>query len=88
MSSRFKFRQMSTFLENETLTPEHPKVLEVGLVTGDYFIRSLVQAFAEIELIGCMTCGVDGFGPKVLRRLELRDTSPTYLLLQTLLPLF
>ena len=51
MSSSLKFRQTNTFLENETLTPEHPEVLEVGLVTGEYLIWSLVQAFAEIEPI-------------------------------------
>ena len=51
MSSSLKFRQTDTFLENETLTPEHPKVLEVGLVTGEHLIWSLVQAFAEIEPI-------------------------------------
>ena len=51
MRSRLKFRQTSTFLEDETLTPEHPEVLEIGLVTGKNRIRSLVQAFAEIEPI-------------------------------------
>src|SRR6187399_1331508 len=66
MSSRFKFRQTNTFLEDETLTPEYPEVLEIGLVTGKYLIWSLVQAFAEIEPIGCMACGVDGFGPEVV----------------------
>ena len=66
MSSSLKFRQTNTFLENETLTPEHPKVLEVRLVPGEYLIRSLVQAFAEIETIGCMTSCVDGFGPEVV----------------------
>ena len=71
ISSSLKFRQTNTFIENETLTPEHPEVLEIGLVAGEYLIRSLVQAFAEIEPIGCMTCGVDGFGPKVVWRLEL-----------------
>ena len=71
MSSRFEFRQTDTFLENETLKPEHPKVLEVGLVADTYLIWSLVQTFAEIEPIGCMTSGVDGFGPKVVGRLEL-----------------
>ena len=63
MSSSLKFRK-NTFLENEILAPEHPEVLEVGLITGKYFIRSLVQVFAKIEPIGCMTCGVDGFSPK------------------------
>ena len=62
---------MNTLFKNETLTTEHPEVLEVGLVTGKYLIWSLVQAFAKIEPIGCMTCGVDGFGPKVVWRLEL-----------------
>src|SRR3954464_1749829 len=38
MSSCLKFRQTNTFLENETLTPEHPKVLAVGLVTGENII--------------------------------------------------
>ena len=71
MSSSLKFRQTNTFLENEILTLVHPEVLEVGLVAGKYLIWSLVQAFAEIEPIGCMTCGVDGFGPKVVRRFEL-----------------
>ena len=51
MSSSLKFRQTNTFLENETLTPEYPELLEVWLVTSKYFIRSLVQAFAEIEPI-------------------------------------
>ena len=51
MSSSLKFRQTHTFLENETLTPEHPEVLEVGLVIDKYLIRSLLQAFAEIEPI-------------------------------------
>ena len=76
MSSSLKFRQMNTFLENETLTPEHPKVLEVGLVTDEYLIWSLVQAFAEIEPIGCMTSCVDGFGPEVVWRLELCHHGP------------
>jgi hypothetical protein len=49
LSSRFEFRQTSTLLENETLTPEHPEILDVGLVTGKYLIWSLVQAFAEVE---------------------------------------
>ena len=66
ISSSLEFRQTNTFLENETLTPEHPEVLEVRLVTGKYLIRGLVQAFAEIEPIGCMTCGVDGFDLKVV----------------------
>ena len=52
ISSSLKFRQTNTFLENETLTPEHPEVLEVGLVTGKYLVWSLVQAFAKIESIG------------------------------------
>ena len=51
MRSSLKFRQTNTFLENETLTTEHPEVLEVGLVASEYLIRSLVQAFAEIEPI-------------------------------------
>ena len=72
LSCRFEFRQTNTFLENETLTTEHPEVLEVGLVAGEYLIWSLVQAFAEIDPIGCMTSGVDGFGPKVVWRLKLR----------------
>ena len=54
MSSSLKFRQTNTFLEDETLTIEHPEVLEVGLVTGKNFIRSLVQAFVEVEPIRCM----------------------------------
>ena len=42
----------------------HPKVLKVGLVTGEYLIWSLVQALAEVEPIGCMTRGVDGSAQK------------------------
>ena len=48
MSSSLEFRQTDTFLENETLTPEHPEVLEIGLIPGEYLIRSLVQALAKI----------------------------------------
>src|SRR5918994_4174617 len=40
ISSSLKFRQTNTFLENETLTPEHPEVLEVGLVTSEYLMDS------------------------------------------------
>ena len=87
MSSSLEFRQTNTFLENETLTPEHPEVLEIGLVPGEYLIRSLVQAFAEIEPIGCMTCCVDGFGPKVVWRLELRHHGPCRIHQRPVLPL-
>ena len=38
MSSSLKFRQPNTFLENETLTPEHPEILEVGLVISENLI--------------------------------------------------
>ena len=55
ISSRLKFRQPNTFLETETLTPEHPKVLEVGLVTGEYLIWSLVQALAEYLIWSLVT---------------------------------
>jgi len=87
LSSRIKFRQANTFFENETLTTEHPEVLEVGLVAGKYFIWSLVQAFAEVEPIGCMTSGVDGFGPKVVWRLELRHHGPCRVHQRPVLPL-
>src|SRR3989337_4217264 len=87
LSSRFEFRQTNTFLENETLTTEHPEVLEVGLLAGEYFIWSLVQAFAEVEPIGCMTCGVDGFSPKVVRRLKLRHDGPCRFHQRPVLPL-
>jgi hypothetical protein len=39
---------MNTFLKIKTLTTKHSKVLDIGLVAGKYFIRSLVQALAEI----------------------------------------
>src|SRR3990170_2721718 len=87
ISSSLKFRQTNTFLENETLTPEHPEVLEVGLVAGEYLIWSLVQVFAEIEPIGCMTSGVDGFGPKVVWRFELRHHGPCHIHYSPVLPL-
>ena len=78
---------MNTFLQNETLTPEHAEVLEVGLVTGEYLIWSLVQAFAEVEPVGCMTRGVDGFSPKVVWRLELRHHGPCRIHQPLILPL-
>jgi hypothetical protein len=51
------FDNTSTFLKNETLTPEHPEVLDIGLVDGYNFIWSLVQSLAEVEPVGCMACG-------------------------------
>ena len=87
MSFSLKFRQTNTFLENETLTTEHPEVLEVGLVTGKYLIWSLVQAFAEIKPTGYITCSVDGFGPKVVQRLEFRHHGPRRVHQRPVLPL-
>ena len=87
MSSSLEFRQTDTFLENETLTPEHLEVLEIGLVPGEYLIQSLVQAFAEIEPIGCMTSCVDGFSPKVVWRLELCHHGPCRIHQRPVLPL-
>jgi len=63
---------MNTFVEIETLTTKDPDVLDVGLVAGEYLIWSLVQALAEVQPLGEMTSGVDGFGPKVIRRFEFR----------------
>jgi hypothetical protein len=71
-SSRFKFRQPITLFENVALTPEDSKVVDAWLVTGKDLIGSLVQVFAEVEPVGGMACGSNGFGPKVVRRLKLR----------------
>jgi hypothetical protein len=43
-----KFGQVNTFLKIKTLTTKHPEVLDIGLVAGKYFIRSLVQTLAKI----------------------------------------
>ena len=57
----------------ESARPLRPSVMqglryiEVGLVTGEYLIWSLVQALSEVEPIGCMARGVDGFSPKTMR---------------------
>jgi hypothetical protein len=40
---------MNSFSKKETLTTENPEVLDVGLVSSEYFIWSHVQAFAEEE---------------------------------------
>jgi hypothetical protein len=71
-SFRIKFGQMNTFLKIVALTTEHPEVLDIGLVAGKYFIRCLVQSLAEIKPIGRVKHGIDGFGPKVIRRFEFR----------------
>jgi hypothetical protein len=34
------------------------------LLTGDDLIGSLVQVLVEVEAVGGMACGVDGFCPK------------------------
>src|ERR1041385_3140748 len=62
---RLKLRQTSTFLKNETLTPEDPKILDAGLLPGDYFIRIFVQDLVEIKTVGCMTSSVDGLCQKL-----------------------
>jgi hypothetical protein len=46
---RLKFRQTNSLFEIETLTTEHPEVGNIGLVSGEDFIWSLVQALAEVE---------------------------------------
>ena len=51
MCFSLKLRQTSTLLENEKLTPEFLEVLDVGLVSGEYLIWSLVQDLAEIKMI-------------------------------------
>src|ERR1041385_375356 len=84
---RLKLRQTSTFLKNETLTPEDPKILDVGLLSGDDFIRSFVQDLAEIKTVGCMTSSVDGLCPKVVWTLELRQTFSCRINQSAILPL-
>jgi hypothetical protein len=63
---------VNTLFEIEALTTKNPEVLDVGLVAGKNFIRSLVQALADINPICHVTSGIDGFGPKVIRRFEFR----------------
>src|ERR1041384_7267129 len=62
---------MSTLFDNETLTLEDPKIPYIGLLSGDNFIRSLVQDLAEIKTVGSMTSGVDDLRPKVVGTFEL-----------------
>jgi hypothetical protein len=38
--------------------------VQTRLVTGVDLVLSLVQVLVEIEAVGGMTCGVDGFCPK------------------------
>jgi hypothetical protein len=38
--------------------------MHTRLLTGDDFVRSLVQVLVEIEAVGGMACSVDGFRPK------------------------
>jgi hypothetical protein len=38
--------------------------MHTRLLTGDDFVGSLVQVLVEVEAVGGMACGVDGFRPK------------------------
>src|SRR3954470_10632546 len=78
---------MSTLLKNETLTPEDPKILDVGILPGDDFIRSFVQDLAEIKTVGCMTSSVDGLFPKVVSTVELRHHCSCCINQSAILPL-
>src|SRR3954469_14947424 len=78
---------MGTLFKNETLTLKDPKVLDIGLLPGDDFIRNLVQDLAEIETVGYMTSGVDGLRPKVVGTFELRHHCPCRINQSTILPL-
>jgi hypothetical protein len=38
--------------------------MQTRLFTGDDLVGSLVQVPVEVEAVGGMSCGVDGFCPK------------------------
>jgi hypothetical protein len=38
--------------------------MNARLLTGDDLVESLVQVLVEVEAVGGMACGVDGFRPK------------------------
>jgi hypothetical protein len=38
--------------------------MHTRLLTGDDLVGSLVQVLVEVEAVGGMACGVDGFHPK------------------------
>src|SRR3954463_10621535 len=78
---------MSTLFKNETVTPEDPEVLDIGLLPGEDFIWSLVQDLAEIKTVGCLTSGVDGFRPKVVWTFELRHHCSCRINQSAILPL-
>src|ERR1041385_6105398 len=82
-----KLRQTRTFLKNETLTPEDPKILDVGLLPGDDFIRSFVQDLAEIKTVSCMTSSVDGLCRTVVWTLQLRHHCSCCINQSAILPL-
>jgi len=54
------------FLEDVAFATEDPEVGDVGLSPNEKLIGCLFYEAVEINPIGCMACGVDGFRPKSL----------------------
>jgi len=54
------------FLEYVAFATKHPEVGDVGLPPNEKLIGCLSQEAVEINSVGCMACGVDGFRPKSL----------------------
>ena len=56
----------TSFFVDVAFATEDPEVWDVGLPPNEKFIGRLLQEAVEIDPVGCMTCGVDGFRPKSL----------------------
>jgi hypothetical protein len=65
-----KFGQVNTFLKIETLTTKYSEVLDIGLVAGKYFIRSLVQALRRYNWFVAWQAVVMASAQKLYRDLK------------------
>jgi hypothetical protein len=52
-----------SFLVDVAFATKHPKIGDVRLLPIEQLIGCLTMELMKVQSVGCITCGVDCFGP-------------------------
>jgi hypothetical protein len=77
-SLRSKFRFSTSFNKNKTFATKDSKILNIGLFTGEEFIRCLLEDSVQVEPVDGVAGSVNRLSPKPVRSLVFIKHGPCH----------
>jgi hypothetical protein len=76
---RSKFRISTSLKKNKVFNPKNSKIKNIGLFTGEEFIRCFLEDSVKVESVDALASGVNRLRPKLIRCLVLIKQGPCHI---------